>query len=108
MGPRTTVRPWTTDCSCTTTRAEGSQGAPSTCSRSESILRLLGVRPADLVRRDAAFDDLGVDPATLVDADLVVDLLVEHPRLMQRPIGVRGDRAVIARPAELILDLLDT
>ncbi|MAZ81395.1 MAG: arsenate reductase [Actinobacteria bacterium] len=74
----------------------------------ESILRLLGVRPADLVRRDAAFDDLGVDPATLVDADLVVDLLVEHPRLMQRPIGVRGDRAVIARPAELVLDLLDT
>jgi arsenate reductase-like glutaredoxin family protein len=33
---------------------------------------------------------------------------VEHPRLMQRPIGVRGDRAVIARPAELILGLLDT
>jgi len=27
---------------------------------------------------------------------------------MQRPIGVRGDRAVIARPAELILDLLNT
>jgi len=27
---------------------------------------------------------------------------------MQRPIGVRGDRAIIARPAELVLDLLDT
>ncbi len=74
----------------------------------ESILSLLTGRPTDLVRRDAAFDDLGVDPATLVDADLVVDLLVEHPRLMQRPIGVRGDQAVIARPAELILNLLDT
>ena len=42
------------------------------------------------------------------DADLVGDLLVKHPGLMQRPIGVRGDRAVIARPAELVLDLLDT
>jgi arsenate reductase-like glutaredoxin family protein len=32
---------------------------------------------------------------------------MEHPALMQRPIGVRGGRAVIARPSELILDLLD-
>jgi len=48
-----------------------------------------------------------VDPARLVDAADVVDLLLEHPTLMQRPIGVRGKRAVIARPAELILDLLD-
>jgi arsenate reductase-like glutaredoxin family protein len=32
---------------------------------------------------------------------------MQHPALMQRPIGVRGERAVIARPAELILDLLD-
>jgi arsenate reductase len=36
----------------------------------------------------------------------VIDLLLEHPRLMQRPILVRGDRAVIGRPSEKVLELL--
>ncbi|HIE68316.1 MAG TPA: arsenate reductase [Acidimicrobiia bacterium] len=73
----------------------------------ESILHLLDGPAAALVRRDATFEELDVDPARLVAAADVVDLLLEHPTLMQRPIGVRGGRAVIARPAELILDLLD-
>jgi len=37
----------------------------------------------------------------------VVDLLLAHPALMQRPVGLLGDRAVVARPSERILDLLD-
>jgi len=37
----------------------------------------------------------------------VVDLLLEHPVLMQRPVVVRGDRAVIARPSDKVLELLD-
>ncbi len=73
----------------------------------ESILHLLDGPAAELVRRDATFDRLDVDPARLADTRAVVDLLMEHPALMQRPIGVRGGRAVIARPSELILDLLD-
>ena len=71
------------------------------------MLRLLDGPAADLVRRDATFEDLDVAPARLLDGGSVVDLLLEHPALMQRPIGIRGGRAIIARPSELILDLLD-
>ncbi len=60
-----------------------------------------------MVRRDAAFNDLAIDPATLDDRSTVVDLLVAHPSLMQRPIAVLGDRAVVARPSERVLELLD-
>ena len=60
-----------------------------------------------MVRRDAAFTETGVDEDALDDPDAVVDLLLAHPALMQRPVGLLGDRAVVARPSERILDLLD-
>jgi len=41
----------------------------------------------------------------LVDDELVA-LMAEHPELVQRPIVVRGDRAVLARPVERVLELL--
>jgi arsenate reductase len=37
----------------------------------------------------------------------VVALLLAHPELMERPVVIRGKRAVIARPAERVLELLD-
>lgn len=60
-----------------------------------------------MVRRDAAFAETGADEGSLDDAGAVVDLLLAHPALMQRPIGLLGDRAVVARPSERILNLLD-
>ena len=59
------------------------------------LLDLLGKLedpPADLVRKDPYFKDLGLDADDYTTADAVADLLVEHPRLMQRPVLVRGDR----------------
>ncbi len=41
-----------------------------------------------------------------LDREQVVDVLLKHPRLMQRPVCVLGDRAVIARPSEKVLELL--
>ncbi len=61
----------------------------------------------DLIRTgDAAFTDLDIDPATLTTPALVVDVLLDHPEVMQRPILVRGDAVVIARPPELVAQLL--
>jgi arsenate reductase len=61
----------------------------------------------DLVRTgDTAFADLDTDPATLTTLEAVVELLLGHPEVMQRPILVRGDSVVIARPPELVAQLL--
>lgn len=78
-------------------------------SRSDLIrfLDLLPDEPADLVRKDKNFKGLNLQAADYVSREAVVDLLLEHPVLMQRPIIIRGERAVIARPSEKVLDLLD-
>jgi len=42
-----------------------------------------------------------------VGEDRLIALMAEHPQLLQRPIVVRGERAVLARPVERVLELLD-
>jgi arsenate reductase len=54
--------------------------------------------PADLVRKDRRFAELGLDEAAYTTKKAVVDLLAEHPELMQRPIIDTGRRAFLARP----------
>jgi len=72
----------------------------------ERIAALLPDPPSALIRQDRNFQELGLDPADYRTLKSVIDLLLEHPRLMQRPIFVVGDRAVIARPSERVLELL--
>jgi arsenate reductase len=72
----------------------------------ERILDAITDPPAALVRHDARFKELGLDPADYETRDAVIDLLREHPELMERPVVFVGDRAVIARPSEKVLDLL--
>jgi arsenate reductase len=74
-----------------------------------ALLELIGRLedpPADLVRKDGFFSGLGLDPAAYVIPEAVADLLVEHPRLMQRPVLVRGDRAIIGRPKDRVAAFL--
>ena len=73
----------------------------------ERFLDLLPDPPADLVRKDKRFKELGLDPGDYVTRAQVVAVLLEHPELMQRPVIVRGDRAVLARPSEKVLALVD-
>ena len=63
--------------------------------------------PAELVRKDKKFKELGLNADDYVTRAAVVDLLLEHPGLMQRPVIVGDRRAVIARPSEKVLELLD-
>lgn len=79
---------------------------PLTEQRIGHILSLLAEPPAELVRKDANFRALGLIEADYVSADAVAKLLAEHPKLMQRPVVVRGERAVIARPSEKVEELL--
>ena len=69
------------------------------------LLRKAGIGPRDALRvKEPLVAELG-----LLDAsdDELVAAMAEHPELLQRPIVVRGDRAVLARPVERVLELLD-
>lgn len=62
--------------------------------------------PGDLVRKDKRFQELGLDAGGYTTKSAVVQLLLEHPELMERPVVFRGERAVIARPSDKVLELL--
>jgi arsenate reductase (glutaredoxin) len=70
------------------------------------LITLLGDEASDLLRRDdPAFAALGLGERSPDAADIVA-ALQQHPQLMQRPVVVCGDRALIARPPERALALL--
>jgi arsenate reductase (glutaredoxin) len=70
-----------------------------------SIIAALDEPPAELVRHER-WAELGVTDADVASADGVVAVLLAHPELMQRPVVVKGDRAVIGRPTERVTELL--
>lgn len=73
----------------------------------ERVLGLLGFDdPRQMMRTgEAVYAELGLG-APDVGRDALLDAMVSHPILIERPIVIRGDRAVIARPPERLLDLL--
>ena len=81
--------------------------APPDRATLERIVDAIVDDPAALVRKDKRFQQLGLDPTNYETRESVVDLLLEHPELMERPVVIIGTRGVIARPPEKLLDLLD-
>lgn len=72
----------------------------------QSLLAKLGMRASELVRRgEDEFKASGLGAASS-EADLLQAMLA-HPRLIERPIIENGDRAVLGRPPEKVLELLD-
>lgn len=73
--------------------------------RLSTLLREAGLTPRDVLRkRDRAFRELGLGDPTVSD-DRIVDAIIRHPGLLQRPIVERGGRAVLARPVERVREL---
>ncbi len=70
------------------------------------LLDKLDDAPAELVRKDGFFTDQGLVADVYVTPEAVADLLVEHPRLMQRPVLVKGNRAIIGRPKDRVAAFL--
>lgn len=61
----------------------------------------------DLVRKDSRFKKLELNPDDYVgNPEAVIDLLVEQKALLQRPVVVKGKKAIIGRPKSRIADLL--
>jgi arsenate reductase len=68
-----------------------------------ALIAKTGLTPRDVLRKkEAAYKEL-VTPET-TDAELIT-LMEQHPALLERPIVVRGDRAVLARPIEKVREL---
>ncbi|MDG1669356.1 MAG: ArsC/Spx/MgsR family protein [Akkermansiaceae bacterium] len=61
----------------------------------------------DLVRKDSKFKKLELNPGDYVDnPKAVVDILVKHKQLLQRPVLIKGTKAIIGRPKARIYDFL--
>jgi arsenate reductase len=74
--------------------------------RLRELLAKAGLRPRDVLRtKEPLVADLGLDDPALSD-DALIAAMAEHPVVVQRPIVERGDRAVLARPPERVLELL--
>lgn len=72
----------------------------------DQLLRLLGLEPRQLMRhKEAEYTSLGLDDPAL-GRDALIDAMVQHPRLIERPIVICDKRAVIGRPPEKVLEIL--
>jgi arsenate reductase len=74
---------------------------PLSASEIQNLLAKAGLRPRDVVR----MKEPGARELSLEDDQAVLAALESHPELLQRPIVVLGDRAVLARPPERVLEL---
>ncbi len=79
---------------------------PFTAAELKRLIEKLGVGPRDVMRKDEkVYRDLKLASRKLTDDELI-ELMVQNPDLIQRPIVERGNRAVLARPPKNVEDLL--
>jgi arsenate reductase (glutaredoxin) len=79
---------------------------PPSRGKLEELIERMGMPPRDLLRRKGTlFDELGLDDPKFSDDELI-DLMVEHPVLINRPIVVTPTAVKLCRPAETVLEIL--
>ncbi len=78
---------------------------PPSVAEIEEVMAKLGITdPQEMMRKkEAEYRELGLKDA---DPERLIQAMAEHPRLIERPILIRGQRAIIARPPELAEDFL--
>ena len=80
---------------------------PLSANQIADLVRRTGRPARELFReREAVYSELGLGKRE-VDDDEAIALMAAHTELMQRPVVVRGDRAVLARPVERVDELFD-
>src|SRR5689334_6795222 len=70
----------------------------------KDIIRKLNVKPIDLVRKEETVWKEQFRDRNLSDEE-IIDIMVANPVLIERPIIINGDKAVIGRPPESVLDI---
>ena len=79
---------------------------PPTRAELKTLLNQMGIAPRQLLRRRGTpFDELGLDDPAKTDEQLI-DAILAHPILMERPVVVTANGTAICRPAEKVMELL--
>ena len=78
---------------------------PLTADALAGIISKLGIAPIDLVRKNEAIWKSDYKGKTLSDAQ-IIDAMVQHPKLIERPIVINNTKAVVGRPPETINTIL--
>ena len=71
----------------------------------KKIIKMLGLKPEQLIRKGESIFKEKFKGKDLTAAEWI-DAMIEHPKLIERPIVVKGERAVLGRPPENVLDLI--
>jgi arsenate reductase len=72
----------------------------------ERILDMLGLEPRDLMRRkEKEYKEAGLQDESL-SRDQLIQAMLDHPRLIERPIVIKDSRARIGRPPESVLEIV--
>ena len=80
---------------------------PPTQMELRQIVRALGIPARNLIRRkEKLFSDVG-DAEIRYSDSAAINLMTEYPKLIERPIVIRNDRAIIGRPPENVLELTE-
>ena len=78
---------------------------PPNKSELKEIIRKLGIKPLELIRKGEKFFTENYKGKSLTDEEWI-DAMVAHPILIERPIIISRDQAIIARPTEKIKEIL--
>ena len=79
---------------------------PPTAETLKKILDLMGLAPRELMRKkEAIYAERGLDDPSLSNDDLI-DFMIKHPILIERPIVLANGKAALGRPPEQVLDIL--
>ena len=70
------------------------------------IIKLLGVKPQDLIRKSEEIYKVNFKDKNLSDKGWI-EAMVKFPKLIERPIVIQGEKAIIGRPPTLVLDLIN-
>lgn len=79
---------------------------PPSAAELRAIVKKLGIPARQLLRRgEAEYRELGLADPSLGE-EALIQAMVRHPKLIERPIVITGDKAAIGRPPESVLDIL--
>ncbi len=79
---------------------------PPSAEELKDILDMLGISPRELMRKgEAEYKEQGLADENLTDEELIM-AMVKTPRLIERPIVVKGNKAALGRPPVAVLDIL--